>query len=158
MSAELDTISFPDLLHKSVEYLADQQEICKAKYKLESYTDWFAEQETGELAFFNDGVKKLIINYECVGSVSIKTNTWLWAWANKSILDEVKSDLKIVRSYGQKRQFDHLMFEQWLGTEVDGWQMTSIAAYLMKAKGAYRVPTTADGLLYMIFKEINWVK
>ncbi len=157
MTTELDTISYQDLLNKSFEYLTEQQEICKDKYKLSTYQNWFYDQETGELTFSDNGIKKLIIKYEDVGSVSLKSNTWLWSWANETTEDLVKSKIGLVREFGERRQFEKLSSRKWTADEVDGWEMTSIAAYLLKAKGGYRVKTNNDSLFqYFIFKEINW--
>jgi hypothetical protein len=154
---ELDTISYQDLLDKSFDYLNVQQEICKEKYKISTYKNWFYDQETGELTFSDNGIKKLIIKYENVGTVSLKSNTWLWAWANNNTLDKVKSKIGIVKTYGSKREFEKLMTSKWAADEVDGWEMTSIAAYLMNAKGAYRVKSSDDSVfVFMIFKEVQW--
>lgn len=157
MTTELDTISYQNLLDKSFDYLTKQQEMCKSEFKISTYKNWFYDQETGELTFSDDGIKKLVINYENVGTVSLKSNTWLWAWANNHTLDKVKSEIGIVKEYGDKREFEKLMTSKWPADEVDGWEMTSIAAYLMKAKGAYRVKSSDDSVfVFMLFKEINW--
>lgn len=158
MKSELDTISYQGLLDKSYSYLTEQQEICKNKYNLSSYQSWFYDQDTGELTFSDNGIKKLIIKYEDVGTVSLKSNTWLWAWANNSTSEKVSSEIATVRDYGKKREFEKLTTRKWQADEIDGWEMTSIAAYLMNAKGAYRVKSEEDSLfVFMIFKEINWV-
>ena len=41
-----------------------------------------------------------------------------------------------------------------MAEEVDGWEMTAISAYLLKAKGAYRVPT-GKTFSFMLFMEIE---
>ena len=156
-TTELDTISFDELSSKAYDYLTAQQEIVKEKYKLSGYEHWFYDQETGELTFSDSGIKKIIINYEDVGSVSLVTNTWLWSWGNEYTEEKVKSEIIRVKEYGVKRNFEKLTDAKWTADEVDGWEMTAIAAYLMKAKGAYRVKSNNDSLIqFMIFKEINW--
>jgi hypothetical protein len=155
--SELDTISFDNLSKRSYEYLNLQQDTCKAVYKISDYENWYYDQITGELTFSDNGIKKLIIDYEEVGSLSFKSNTWLWAWANPHLEEKVKSKIGSVRDYGQKRGFERLTDSKWTADEYDGWEMTAIAAYLMKAKGAYRIPSS-DSMLYsfMIFKNIRW--
>src|SRR4051812_31321834 len=71
--SEFDTISFDDLLEKSYAYLNAQQDSCNAIYDIGAYQNWFYDQTTGELTFSDNGVKKLIIDYEEVGSVSLET-------------------------------------------------------------------------------------
>lgn len=69
MLTELDTISFEQLSKKAYEYLNKQQEICNTVYKIGTYQNWYYDQLTGELTFSDNGVKKLIVEYEEVGSV-----------------------------------------------------------------------------------------
>jgi hypothetical protein len=154
---ELDTISFEDLSKKAYEYLYEQQEICDTVYKIGSYEHWFYDQMTGELTFSHNGEKKLIIDYEEVGSVSEATNTFLWAWANANIEEKVRSEIIKVEKYGGSRGFDKLTDGKWKADLYDGWEMTAIASYLLKAKGAYRVPSNNGRLFsFMIFKSIRW--
>ena len=155
--AELDTISFDDLSKKAYEYLHKQQDICNSVYRIHSYKNWFYDQLTGELTFSDNGVKKLIIDYEEVGSVSEVTNTFLWAWANPHLEDGIKSDIIKVKDFGQKRNFDKLVNPKWSADQYDGWEMTAISSYLMQTKGAYRVPNTDNKLFsFLIFKNIRW--
>src|SRR5687767_7872694 len=100
---ELDTISFEDLSKKAYDYLNGQQDTNNAIYKIGNYQNWFYDQFTGELTFSDNGIKKLIVDYEEVGSLSIKTNTWLWAWNNPHLEEKIKSEIGIVRDYGKKR-------------------------------------------------------
>ncbi len=154
---ELDTISFDDLSKKAYEYLNKQQDICNTVYRIHSYENWFYDQLTGELTFSDKGVKKLIIDYEEVGSVSEVTNTFLWAWANPHLEGRIKSDIIKVREYGHKRSFDKLVNSKWTADQYDGWEMTAISSYLMQTKGAYRVPHTDNKLFsFLIFKNIRW--
>jgi hypothetical protein len=157
--SELDSLSFKALSKKAYDYLYAQQDTCEAVYKIGGYQRWYYDQPTGKLTFSDSGVAKLIIDYEEVGSLSLKSNTWLWAWANPHLEEVVKSEISRVRDYGKKRDFKKLTDRKWKADEYDGWEMTAIAAYLLKAKGAYRVPSS-DSLLYsfMIFKDIQWAK
>ena len=154
---ELDTISFENLSKKAYEYLNKQQDICNSVYKIGTYQNWYYDQLTGELTFSDNGVKKLIIEYEEVGSVSEVTNTFLWAWANPHLEEKIKTEILKVKEYGQKRNFKKLVNSKWTADQYDGWEMTAIASYLLKTKGAYRVPTSNDKLFsFMIFKNIRW--
>jgi hypothetical protein len=155
---ELDSISFANLSTKSYQYLNEQQAICDSIYKIGKYEHWFYDQFTGKLTFNDFGVNKIEIDFEEVGSLSFISNTWLWAWANPHVEEKVKSKINMVRDFGIKRSFQKLKTEKWKADEYDGWEMTAIAAYLMKAKGAYRVPSSDSSLYsFMIFKTIRWL-
>ena len=150
-------LSFDNLSKEAYSYLNKQQEICRANYKLGEYQNWYYDHLTGKLTFSNNGIPELIIIYELVGSVSQKTNTLLWSWANPHIEHEVNTDIIRVRDYGVKCDIPKLVTEKWNADETDGWEMTAIAAYILKAKGAYRVPHKENDLFsFMIFKEISW--
>ena len=154
---ELDTISFESLSKKSYDYLYKQQAICEDIYKISSYQNWYYHQTTGKLTFSDSGVVKLIIDYEEIGSISLATNTWLWAWGNAYIDEHVKQQIAKIKDYGSKRNFSKLVKAKWTAAEVDGWEMAAIAGYLLKAKGVYRVPVN-DGMLlsFMLLKKITW--
>lgn len=158
-SMECPCLSFDNLSTEAYRYLNEQQENCKATYKLLEYQNWYYDQPTGKLTFSDDGITKLIIDYEEVGSVSQKTNTWLWSWGNPHVDDKVKTEITKVRSYGVKCDLPKLVTAKWNADESDGWEMTAIAAFLLKAKGAYRVPHKENDLFsFVIFKEINWAE
>jgi hypothetical protein len=156
--SQLGQFSFPELTRTACAYLEAQQDSCKRRYHLDQYDAWYYDQHTGQLTFSRRGVKQLVIDYEEVGSLSLKTHTWLWAWDNPHVLARVKSEIGAVRTYGQHRGFKRLTDAYWKATEYDAWEMTSIAAYLLEAQGAYRVPSD-DGKLFtfMIFKRIRRV-
>lgn len=154
---ELDTISFSELSRKSYAYLNEQQKIADSIYKISSYQNWYFDQVSGELTFSDSGTKKIIIDYEDVGSLSFKSNTWLWSWDNTSVENKIKSEIVSVRDYGIKRKFSKLKDPKWKADEYDSWEMAAISAYLLKARGAYRVPSKDSSLLiFMIYKNIKW--
>ncbi len=148
-----DTKKFEKLSEISYEHLNKQQEEVEEKYGIGKYENWFYDQEKGTLIFSDKGIDKIIIKYEQVGSISKISNTWLWSWANPHLDDKIKTDINFVKEYGQKQKLEKLIKRKWNADEYDGWEMTAISAYLMKAKGAYRVPTEKT-LSFMIYKEI----
>lgn len=152
----LDTVSFEQLSKISCEYLKKQQAYCEEKYRIGQYERWDYDQSTGKLIFSSKGIQKLIIDYEEVGSVSLNSNTWLWAWDNSYIEEKVKKDIIKVRGYGIKRGFESLLNAKWSADIVDGWDMAAISAYILKAKGVYRVPGRDNKLFsFMLFKKIT---
>ena len=148
---------FVNYLDQANTYLLTQQEICKEKYGITNYERWHYDQETGLLEFFNGDTLKVRIQYQSVGTISRVSNTWLWAWANPSTLEHIKQKALEVRQFGKKQGFEPLTKAKWYADEVDGWEMTSIMAYLLQAKGAYRFPTekTYSYAVFMDIQEID---
>jgi hypothetical protein len=56
-----------------------------------------------------------------------------------------------VREYGRAHGIDRLVNAKWSGDEQDGWEMTAIAAYILKADGGYRSPGQ-QGAVFLILK------
>ncbi|RYZ78906.1 MAG: hypothetical protein EOP04_28795 [Proteobacteria bacterium] len=149
--------TFEELSKRAYSYLRAQQDAINVEYELTGYEDWFYDQYKRTLTFSSKGVDKLVIDYENVGSLSQKSNTWLWAWDNPNVEATVKSEIGMVRDFGQRNNFEKLITAKWTADEYDAWEMTAIAAYLMQAKGAYRVPLSDNLLLsFMIYKEVRW--
>jgi len=154
---ELETPEFTDefceFLSEAYEYTSQQQKNMEDIYAIGSYDHWFYDSKTGFLTFSNEGVDKIKIKYETVGTLSKSSDTWLWSWANDSISDTVKEEIEKVKEYGEEHAFEPLTKRKWNAVMEHGWEMTIISAFLLKSKGAYRVPT--EGVYsFMVFKEI----
>lgn len=150
------TSEFEILSKRAYEYLNEQQKIVEETYGIHSYENWFYDQETGILTFSNsENQNKIVeIQYEEVGSISKISKTWLWSWANQHLDPKIKTEIEAVKNYGEANFLEPLTKRKWFGDEYDGWEMTAISAYLMKAKGAYRLPLE-NTFTFVIYKEIN---
>lgn len=149
---ELDTISFAVLSEVGRAYLEAAQDTMQKLHKLNSYTRWDYDQTKGQLAFYR-GAKKMLIDYEMIGTYSLKDSTWLWAWDNPSVDKNVLKELEKIRQYGENRGFGKLTNRKWKTIVQEGWEMTWVCAYLMKAKGAFKAES--DSLhSFMLFKNI----
>jgi len=144
---------FDQFEHEGHEYLESQQDILAAEYGIEDYERWDYNQETGEFTFSHGGQPKLFARFQVVGSISTISNTWLWSWANPSILEPVKKDMYLVKQFGEEHDLKELKEEKWKADEIDGWAMTNVTAKLLNAKGAYRCPHET-GLMFVVFTEV----
>jgi len=136
-------------------YLTKRQDILTKKYKLGEHKRFDWDQKTGSLVFSNDGIPAVVAKIQFVGSISTVSNTWLWSRENPTVLGNVKDKMNIVKRYGKKEGFDALTTKKWKANEVDGWEMTSITAKLLKAKGAYRT-SSKNGFIYMVITDIHF--
>jgi hypothetical protein len=147
--------SYDHLKGRSMQYLVYCQSVLMQQYKLGSYQHFHWSQPDGQLIFSDHGVVKVIATVQFVGDVSKKSNTWLWAWANNSFLDRLKAASLRVRAYGVQHAYSQLTQAEWSADQEDGWDMTAIAATLLKARGAYRTED-GNGFVYMIITDIRW--
>ena len=149
------TVELESLSVEAYQYLNEQQKIVEKQYRINDFENWFYDQESGILTFSNPktGEGTLEIEYEQVGSISKISKTWLWSWDNAHIDEKVKTEIDAIFKYGIENNLEHLIKSKWNGDEYDGWEMTAITAYLMKAKGAYRF--SLDNVFsFVVYKKI----
>ena len=149
--------AFEKLLEESIEYLDGKQATITQEFRIDQHERWDWNQDTAQLVFSNDGKPALICDVVFVGSISTRSETWLWSWANDSNVEGVKKRMREVRAYGEEHRFNKLAGAYWPAQPVDGWQMTSIAARLLNAIGAYRTPSDS-GFTYMVITRAGWAQ
>nr|WP_294948667.1 DUF6882 domain-containing protein [uncultured Mucilaginibacter sp.] len=109
-------------------------------YDIDSYEEWFYDHGIGAFHFKSVDGRNLYFKYVDVGSFSSITNTWNWGWDNHTTPKHVSRALEKVKAFGQKNNFEQLTEGLVDGDDYTGWEMTAIAANLLNAIGAYRVP------------------
>lgn len=125
------------------------------EYRLGEYERWDWDQHTGELVFSDGGVPRAIARIEFIGSVSSTSNTWLWAWANFHLLESVRTAVLAVRDFGEGHGYPRLTVSKWPADEIDGWEMASIAAEVLGARGVYRTPGER-GSTFLAIMDVRW--
>ena len=150
-----DDEAFARLVEVSTEYLETRQEELWSKFQLEECESYNWNQESGELIFFCDGEERVIADIQFSGSFSSRSSTWLWSWANPSLLEVVKMGVREVRELGARTGFLKLAAGHWQATEQDGWDMTAVAARVLGAVGAYRSPGEG-GDTFMVLTSVRW--
>jgi hypothetical protein len=61
-----------------------------------------------------------------------------------------------VRSESKAGRADFLTWApKWQAREPDGWEMASIAAFVLGAQGVYRTPDDT-GLIFVIMTAVGW--
>jgi hypothetical protein len=150
-----DEAAFDELLREAVTYLQARQDQLYAQYSIGSYPRYDWNPETGQLIFSENGRPRVVADIQFIGSISTRSSTWLWSWANRSILETVKRRIRDVRAYGEERRYLKLASACWAAEEADGWEMTAVAAYLLKAPGAYRSPGPR-GFSFLVMTDVQW--
>lgn len=145
------------LIGESFAYLQAAQERFMQAFEVGKHERWDWYQETGKLIFSNGGVPTVEADIDFVGSLSTRSNTWMWAWANTSFLESIKARSREIRALGEDHYFLPLASAVWPADEADGWEMTAVMAKQLGAIGAYRTPTDA-GFVYMVVRAARWLK
>jgi hypothetical protein len=82
----------------------------------------------------------VIADVSLVGSYSTKSGTFQWAWQTFEQKDPAAAAVSRLRVFGEVRGIAHLTTATRACEEVDGWEMASLAAYILGADGLYRAP------------------
>jgi hypothetical protein len=151
----MNQLFYKELLDKSRSYLKVIQAECDRGYGLNRYRRMEYEQETGKMIFSNEGeLNRVFADYQIVGSLSQKSNTWLWSWDNPYLLENTMQEIRKVKDFGDSNNLDRLTTPKWEATEKDAWDMTAIAAGILKAKGAYSF-LSDDIRVFMVFTRLK---
>jgi len=148
---------FQEFLQQSIGYLDEQQFKGNKEFKLDDFHRVDYEQETGIMTFSDVGVvPKVVARFQIAGTLSRKSNTWLWAWDNPYLLDNVVEKIHKVREFGEQNRIKKLTDPKWDASEKDAWEMTAISAHILMAKGAFTMPSD-DIQAFIVFTDIRWV-
>ena len=151
----MDDREFQKLAISSCEYLTGRRDALAREFRIGSYKHYQWCQGTGELIFSDAGVPIVVARIQFVGSVSRRAGTWMWSWANPSIESAVKDRILEVKRFGESREAWQLVEPTFPACEADGWELTSISANLLQARGAYR--TLDHGVFtYLILTDVRW--
>jgi hypothetical protein len=146
--------AWQELLRKCHDELVAKQDVLTRDYQLSRHKRWDWDQERAEIVFSNDGVPAVLASVEFAGSVSTKSNTWLWSWANANVLESVRSRIVAVRDLGEREEYPHLTVPKWNAEEADGWDMAAVAAHVLNAAGVYRTPGDT-GFTFMLLSDVR---
>ena len=149
------TPQYVALLTAAHAYTTQRQDALRTEYGLASMPHAHLNEATQQLVFSDvSRTPRLLARVQLVGAVNSANGTWLWAWANPSVDPALCRDILDVHLLGETRGIEQLTTPVWEGDEVDGWEMTSICAYVLQAQGVYRAPTV-DGFTYMVMTSLE---
>ena len=147
-------MTWEELIRRSNAYTSACSDQLDKQYEFTKHERWNLDQDKGEIIFSNGGVGVLATKFQFVGSVSKKSGTWLWSWANSSVLPNLSKDMEKVRRYGEAGGFIRLTESKWAADETDGWEMAAVANYILKGKGVYRPPIN-NGVVFVVLTDVK---
>lgn len=139
---------FHAFLAKAKAELESKQGELDSIYRISKMKRWWFEQDGAKLQFFDDN-DRLALEAEvtAIGSFSPKSNTWMWAWGNTSLLPELREkslplkeleDFTGLDLFGNSGAFP-------FPCEAMAWELVAMAVHHLKAMGYYRAPASSDG-------------
>ncbi|HKT51244.1 MAG TPA: hypothetical protein VJV96_13145 [Candidatus Angelobacter sp.] len=147
---------FKEFAHESIHQLMDLNARYHEEFKIDSYERWHYDLETATLTFLHDQVPGVVAQIQAAGSISNKSKSWLWSWANESLPEHVTDSILAVKDWGEQNKVLKLKEDYWSGEEADGWEMAAVANRIIGGRGVYRCPNE-NGFFFLILTDIRFV-
>lgn len=131
--------SVAELLLQGRDMIDQTAQAHNARWGLGMADRWDLDQTSGTIRWtFSDRVAEAPA--QILGSFSPSSGTWLWAWANDSLLPSMRTASDEVRSWGERNGQTMLTTPKLTLTEDQVADLVSVAFRLSRASGFYRAP------------------
>lgn len=150
----MNCLEYENFLSEATDYLRSRSDQANAQFDVGRLPRYDCDLSRGEIWWNDVDAPKVRARITLVGSISTVSNTWLWSWANSHFADVPLGDIELVRKFGEVESIAKLTEPKWKADEVDGWEMTAIAARLLEAQGAYR-PPGKNGFLFLLYDRLE---
>jgi hypothetical protein len=115
----------------------DQLAEAHTSWGLGSADRWDLDQRTGIISWtFQD--KVATAPAQLIGSYNPSAESWLWAWANSTILPHMSRDSAAVRDWALANNHDWLAEPKVDADDMVAANLTALAVKITDAKGFYR--------------------
>ncbi|MEV5474240.1 DUF6882 domain-containing protein [Streptomyces sp. NPDC002387] len=149
---DLDQAELGTLLLQG-EDMIDQLAGAHRSWGLGSADRWGLDQTTGVITWtFPD--RTATAPAQILGSFSPSAGSWLWAWANESILPHMSKDARGVRDWAEAHGHAALTQPEVEADEKAAATLVALAVRISKAKGFYRGPG-ADSVAIITFGPVT---
>lgn len=149
----MNEAQFDSFIAQCVSELAHKQTKAIEKYNIGSYDSYWFDQDTRRLQFKDkDGKVMQDFPVIVIGSYAHNKGNWMWAWANKSINDNLKKDSEKIKSLVGLTGFN--IFNEAM-LEADNKvadEMVAMAVHALNALFMYRIPGEKNHLFLAIVK------
>lgn len=128
------------LFHHATHEMQAAQAASDKRWGWNGMAKWNFDDEANTLTFSDSAHPSIIADVRLVGSYSTKSNTFQWAWATFDECAPEVHDISRLRVFGEMRGLAKLTTANWKCDEADGWEIASLAGYLLGTEAVYRAP------------------
>jgi hypothetical protein len=132
---------FDKFVSDSVESLERKQADLSERFGLGSHALWLFDQPTGLLRFY-DRENKLCVEAEVtqIGSYSLSSHTWKWAWANPTVVDSQRFKSAKLNGLFDRTGIEIFRKAVFQADDQMPWEIAAMAVEYLGALGCYRGP------------------
>ena len=131
---------FETYMNLCFQEIGSRQKKLLEQYGLQNYKDFFYSQETETLQFKTDGKVEIEFEVIQIGSWSSISGSWMWAWANESLMEKTKQKSVKIKELAEITGYDVFLLEAFEAKESIAHQLTAISAHYLNAIGYYIAP------------------
>jgi hypothetical protein len=128
------------LIHHATHEMQAAQAASDKKWGWNGMAKWDFDGDASTLTFSDPARPSIVADVRLVGSFSTKSNTFQWAWETFDEGAPEGRPMGPLRVFGEVRGLVKLTTANWNAEEVDGWEMASLAGYLLGTEAIYRAP------------------
>jgi len=132
--------AYSDLMQKATEYTSRRNQEVRETWSLGELPRFDWDQQQGEFRFSRNGTVCIVADIQFIGSWSETAGTWLWAWANESVLEPMKREVREVLQFGRSNDLEELTESQWEGPIEAALDMAALSCYILQSDMVYRAP------------------
>lgn len=128
-------------LAECVEVFQERNRLLETRYGIGHFARWDVDGEALTLTFSDpDDDAILVADITQLGTYSLNTNTWLWAWANESNTAASREQSAALRSLADTTGLRLFGDAHHDCDEFLAWELAAAAARHLDALGIYRCP------------------
>src|ERR1700748_438677 len=144
---------FDEFVEQSVEELDQKQAMLMDQFDLGSWSDFWFDATQSRLQFKDDaGRVQVEADIMIIGSFSTNSNTWQWAWANKSLPDPIRKQSRALQQLEKVTGVEVFKSPTVDGDESMVWELTAMSVRHLSALGCYSMPNGPLTIVLAIIK------
>jgi hypothetical protein len=149
-AAALTEVEERRLIRHATQVGQDRQAAARARWRIGDRGEWYFDVDARTLALSDPGEAPVLADVRLVGSYSTRSSTFQWSWALYDEQHPLIAGIADLRTFGEVRGLTRLTETWWKAEQVDAWEMTSLAGYLLGFEGVYRAPYEEDDLYWFM--------
>lgn len=140
---------FDSFVQSCGDELEAKQAALENQFGLGRHARWAYDGNTGLLTFADDqGVTAVEAETTQLGSYSVNSKTWRWAWANLSVPQSERMKSAKLKALYKRTGMDVFKNEGFNADEQMAWEVAAMGVHELGALGCYRGPAKH---LYVFF-------
>ncbi len=126
---------FLQLCHQEI---FEKQKALTDAYQINDYKNYSFSQTEKKLILKNED-KEIAFNVVCIGSWKREDSSFVWAWANEDISEEMREESKRLQGLANTTKFNIFMQGGFECEEAVAKDLAFMAVHHLDAKGIYRI-------------------